>query len=163
MGTWEDVEAEQAAIEARRATYPAAREALLDELPAAWPPHPIEPPRDGWMEPGGPPTFREGVRGKTWTEFPAELVQREYAMMSILPPEGLAECLPAWLASAVSPAEETSPVGSSRSSSYRALKHCVQRCRPRSAQPSCTRARITRCAGIPNARRSNATVFAFTT
>lgn len=105
MGSWEDFEAEQAAIEARRAAYPAARDALLEELPSAWPPHPIEPPLDGWMEPAGPPAFREGIRGKTWVEFPPELVDREYAMMSILPPEALAQCLPAWLASAVNARE----------------------------------------------------------
>jgi hypothetical protein len=100
MGTWDDFEAEQAAIEARRERYPAARDALLGELQHAWPPHPIEPPQEGWVEPGSAPVFREGIRGKTWLEIAPELVQREYAMMSILPPAGLAECLPAWLASA---------------------------------------------------------------
>ncbi len=110
VGTWEDFEAQQAEIEARRARYPAARDALLAELPYAWPPHPIDPPREGWVELGSAPTFREGIRDKTWLEFPPELVQREYAMMSILPPEALLECLPAWLASAMG-AEEGNVAG----------------------------------------------------
>ena len=101
MGTWEDFEAEQAEIEARRSQYPAARDALLDELARAWPAHPIEPPREGWVELGGTSAFREGIRGKTWLELPPEFVRREYAMMSSLPPEALVECLPAWLAVAV--------------------------------------------------------------
>jgi hypothetical protein len=102
MGWWEAFETEQAAIAARIARFPAARDAVLAELPLAWPPRPLDPPRDGWMELGdSEPVFRETARGKTWEELPALLVKREYALMGCMSWSDLAQVLPAWLRSAL--------------------------------------------------------------
>jgi len=111
VGTWEEYEAEQAAIEARRAQYPAAIAALRPELLRAWPPHPIDPPAATWTAFGDDKEFRAAIAGKAWPDFPVDVVRREYDMMSLLPIPVLAELLPAWLRVAVEVADASNVSG----------------------------------------------------
>jgi hypothetical protein len=101
VGSWEEYEAQQAAIEARRAEAESAAHELLEQLPVAWPPHPLDPSTRDWSDENGGDSFRDGVRGLSWTEIPDDFLRQQYGMLSYLRGEVFGEVLPAWIASSL--------------------------------------------------------------
>lgn len=73
----------------------------IDDLRAAFPPHPLEPERM-FLEWGVSYTdggaFKDGTRGKQWDELPAQFLEFHHDALLFLGPAALAEVIPAYLA-----------------------------------------------------------------
>jgi uncharacterized protein (DUF58 family) len=77
-------------------------ESEIKNLTKAFPPHPIDPVA-AFSEWGGTYTdaeeFRQGVRGRAWTELEAVFLERNHDALVFLGPASIADYLPAYLAS----------------------------------------------------------------
>jgi hypothetical protein len=71
-------------------------------LTQAFPPHPLDP-NAAFSEWGGTYTdadrFRQGVRGRVWSELDAAFLERSHDAVVFLGPSSIADYLPAYLAS----------------------------------------------------------------
>lgn len=78
-----------------------ARRAALDALTAAFPPTPLQD-RRAFAEWGytylGASTFEEAVRGRRWTDLPAQLLEQHHDALPFFGPSSIGEYLPAYLA-----------------------------------------------------------------
>lgn len=72
----------------------------LENLERAFPPRPIEP-AGAFVEWGGTyvdaEAFRDGVRGKRWTELEASFLERHHDALVFLGPSSIPEYLPAYV------------------------------------------------------------------
>lgn len=72
----------------------------LENLERVFPPRPIEP-ADAFAEWGGTyvdaKAFRDGVRGKRWTELEASFLERHHDALVFLGPSSISEYLPAYV------------------------------------------------------------------
>jgi hypothetical protein len=79
-------------------------ESVTEKLAEVFPPHPIEPAA-AFEEWGGTYTdaerFREGVRGRAWTELEAAFLERHHDALVFFGPSSIADYLPAYLAALV--------------------------------------------------------------
>lgn len=76
-------------------------EAEIRKLADAFPPHPIEP-EAAFAEWGGTYTdaerFRQGVRGRAWTELSPAFLEHHHDALVFLGPSAIGDYLPAYLA-----------------------------------------------------------------
>jgi hypothetical protein len=77
-------------------------EAAIKNLTHAFPPHPLDPTA-AFSEWGGTYTdaerFRQGVRGRVWSDLDAAFLERSHDALVFLGPSSIADYLPAYLAS----------------------------------------------------------------